>query len=385
MVNIKSLNSKADDLRAPMPDGDKCPHCRQLLTSKHREECLKKTAEELEKINNLIYKSKQELKRYSESRVKFEQELSNVSFSKARGESLLKEIAIKEDGILKDKKYISNLEARLARLDKDRESYTDNLAKSTAKLIKLTNKYDSSDSKAAKQEMKECQFAISSASKKAKRCSDAITKLNTEKGKVSERISFRKKDDKKLNECTSAIDGLLDEYKVRQMTVKGFGTGGIPTMIIYTVLDDLQIEANNRLNKLRPELELQFKIIKDRKDGNQEDILEIFYKIHGQDREYRQLSGGQKLIIALSLKLALASVIQKRLGIEIKFLELDEVDQSLDKAGVDAFVDIIKELQNEYKIFIITHNDYLKDKFENAILVENDGKNGSTAKLVTSW
>ena len=70
---------------------------------------------------------------------------------------------------------------------------------------------------------------------------------------------------------------------------------------------------------------------------------------------------------------------------EIKFLLLDEIDQSLDKAGVDAFADIVKFFQKEYAILVITHNDRLKDKFSHAILVEQDINMISRAKVVSSW
>jgi DNA repair exonuclease SbcCD ATPase subunit len=159
--------------------------------------------------------------------------------------------------------------------------------------------------------------------------------------------------------------------------VRAFSTSGIPTLIIHTILDDLQIEANNILQELRPSLSLQFFIEKDDKDA-----LGIMYKDNNQEREYALLSGGQKMYISFALRLGLSLVIQKRLGVEIKFLELDEVDQPLDLSGQDAFVDAIKKYQNKFKIFVITHNERLKNKFNNAIVVEGDGTNGSSAKVV---
>lgn len=76
---------------------------------------------------------------------------------------------------------------------------------------------------------------------------------------------------------------------------------------------------------------------------------------------------------------------QKIIGVDIKFLLLDEIDQSLDKASVDAFADIVKFFQKDFMILIITHNDRLKDKFAHAILVEQDINMVSKASVVTSW
>lgn len=78
-------------------------------------------------------------------------------------------------------------------------------------------------------------------------------------------------------------------------------------------------------------------------------------------------------------------VIQKRIGADIKLLELDEVDQPLDDSGKDAFIEIIKKFQDKFKIFVITHNDRLKDKFSHTILVDNDGNDCSVGELVSGW
>jgi len=92
-----------------------------------------------------------------------------------------------------------------------------------------------------------------------------------------------------------------------------------------------------------------------------------------------------RLAVAFSLKLGLSFVLQNRIGTDIKFLLLDEIDQSLDKASVDAFADIVKFFQKDFTILVITHNDRLKDKFSHAILVEQDMNMVSRAKVVSSW
>jgi hypothetical protein len=41
-------------------------------------------------------------------------------------------------------------------------------------------------------------------------------------------------------------------------------------------------------------------------------------------------------------------LLQKLSGVDVKFLLLDEIDQSLDKASVDAFADIVKFFQKAF-------------------------------------
>ena len=84
----------------------------------------------------------------------------------------------------------------------------------------------------------------------------------------------------------------------------------------------------------------------------------------------------------LSLRLALSLVIQKSFGIDIKFLMLDEIDRSLDKESLALLFDMIKLMEKNFKILLITHNDSLKDRFTHAILVEQDQNLNSTVKTI---
>jgi DNA repair exonuclease SbcCD ATPase subunit len=65
---------------------------------------------------------------------------------------------------------------------------------------------------------------------------------------------------------------------------------------------------------------------------------------------------------------------------------LDEVDQSLDDACKDTYADVVKKLQDNFKVLVVTHDNRLKEKFSHAIVVEGDltGGSGAQASLV-SW
>ena len=108
------------------------------------------------------------------------------------------------------------------------------------------------------------------------------------------------------------------------------------------------------------------------------------YRINGIEHEYEQISGAQKVSVTLCLKLALSLIIQHRIGVDIKFLILDEVDSQFDDVSLDAFIDVIKKWQDKFTIFVVTHNPVLKRRFKHVIVVEGTG-NGSTAKLVDDY
>ena len=90
-----------------------------------------------------------------------------------------------------------------------------------------------------------------------------------------------------------------------------------------------------------------------------------------------------KLCVLFSLKLGLSFLLKKIIGANINFLLIDEIDSALDKAGVDAFADIIKFFQKDFTILVITHNDRLKDRFSNIISVEQDRNMISKAQVIT--
>ena len=70
-------------------------------------------------------------------------------------------------------------------------------------------------------------------------------------------------------------------------------------------------------------------------------------------------------------------------GTKMGFLLLDEVNSPLDRYGVETlFVSVIKSLEERYKIMVITHDESLKEKFDN--ILEVSKVNGeSTTKFYT--
>lgn len=87
-------------------------------------------------------------------------------------------------------------------------------------------------------------------------------------------------------------------------------------------------------------------------------------------KRYQTASGGQAKRIDLMIGLALQRLVE--IGwqdVNVKFI--DEFDASLDKAGVDGFISLLREeAKSKGAIFIISHNDYLAEQIDNVIQVE---------------
>lgn len=183
---------------------------------------------------------------------------------------------------------------------------------------------------------------------------------------------------KQNKEISSKLNLLLEELKIYPLIVEAFSTTGIPSFIINNLLNEVQEKANLFCTKIKPGLQIQFILNKENSSGEEVDTLDIKYFYNGQEREYSQLSGAMKFNATFSIKLALSIIIQEVLETEIKFFLFDEIDSSLDKFSSNEFVNVVKELQKDYKILLITHGDSLKDKFNNKIIVEQNQSGFST-------
>ena len=382
---IMSLQSKIRELSAPLPVGENCSHCRQTLTEDHRKSCMAKMAEEIEKLQLEFGKYQPKLATLASKKSLLEKELKEIRDTDQWLKSSELKISSKEKEIKQQQALISKLQEMSKHLQLEGQSQQTLLQELMTKELEVNNQLAQLNVQHLENEIQMLKKSLTQQESQLETISKALGSANALLGVYSERIKTRTLDIQTHADLTLKITSLDSEIKTQQKVVQSFSASGIPTMIIYTMLDDLQIEANKFLAEIRPGIELQFSILKDKDDGTQEDTLELFYRINGCNINYELISGGQKYMVALALRLGLSVLIQQRLGVNIKFLELDEVDQRLDKAAIDALAILIKKLQEKFKIFMITHNDRLKDKFNHAILVDYHEQEGSTAKVVTSW
>lgn len=380
-VSIQNNLTKFNELKIPVPNENICKHCRQELTEEHKKICSQKISQELNECQKLIKLSKKELIKYNEDLIKYQQELNSLKLSKQQLEIINTKITTKNKEI-QDKRslhdeYVSLLEKFTIELnDKDEQlnKILEELKTSSVEEAKLLNK-----------EIIKEKLNIDNINSKLSLVNKEIAHINNTLAVVKHSIENKKEDLSKKDALSKLLGELDAKFAIYPLVLQAFSTTGIPNLIIQNILDDLQAEANDLLSQLKPGLQMSFLIEKTKDDGTQDDTLEIIYTVNGKNRVYGQLSGAMQLAVTFSLKLGLSFLLQKMIGAEMHFLLLDEIDQSLDKASVDAFSDIVKYFQKDFTILIITHNDRLKDKFSHAVLVEQNSNMVSTAEVVSNW
>lgn len=376
---ISSLNDELVELRIPLPNEAYCKHCRQPLTAEHRRECEKSTNESIGTKEKKIADLKKETEATLIANKSISQKIIELENTKKLLESNTNDLVRKEKDIVDKKelyleydgvykKYKSELDeilVELAAVDLEIE------ASSVKELVELQ--------KQSSLEQDKLNVLKRDAEVKNRDLNNFINEKT-----VNEHLILQKtKDIQTKKDLSIEILKSEEECFISSLLTEAFGPIGIPNLIIQNILDDFQIEANNILERIQPGLQLVFSIEKTKGDGQLGDDLDIDYFLNGKSLSYPLLSGAQKLSVMFALKLGQAYLHKKILGSTIQFLLLDELDQGLDKAGIDTFAEVVKSFQNDFTILVITHNDRLKDKFTQAILVEQDLNMASRARIIT--
>ena len=165
--------------------------------------------------------------------------------------------------------------------------------------------------------------------------------------------------------------------EIHAQLTKAFGKSGVPAVIMENVTEDLRNYANDILRRISDKpMSVEFITQRRTESGSWSETFEIMVTIDDETNEFEDLSGGEQVRAAIAIRLALSNVLMRRMGSSVKFLLLDEVDQALDKRGVQALADALHILSKEFKILVITHNDTMKERFNHVITVQK-GPTGS--------
>jgi len=201
-------------------------------------------------------------------------------------------------------------------------------------------------------------------------------------------FSQRLADLKKQEETYKAKQKQLQEIQQKAFLYKQLGEmfskKGLQTMIIETILPEIEQEANLLLEKMTGgRLSISFITQKQTKTKEEErETLEIKVADYFGQRDYSLYSGGEAFRIDLAIRVALSKVLSQKAGTSLQFLVIDEGFGNLDNAGKDEVVQAIMTLKGEFqKILVVTHIEELKNLFDTRIEVEKD-QGGSHFEII---
>lgn len=199
-----------------------------------------------------------------------------------------------------------------------------------------------------------------------------ITKIGGEKQKLA--TIQRRKESKTsyLSEKSELNLSISRHEKLKD----AFGKNGIPALLIEQALPQIEVHANQLLDRLtNGAMSIRFETqseYKDKKRTDKKETLEILINdLNGNTRAYEMFSGGEAFRINFAIRMALSQVLARRSGAKLQTLVIDEGFGSQDAEGRQRLIEAINQVRGDFaKILVITHLDELKDAFSTRIEVE---------------
>jgi len=177
---------------------------------------------------------------------------------------------------------------------------------------------------------------------------------------------------KKLIEKRAEMDDM-------RLLMNAFGKNGIPAKLTERYLSEIESVANTILGRVNSSMQIKIESSKKLKTGKTKEEINIIISTSDGDRPYSTFSGGEKMMINFSVRMAISEILSHRNNNKIGCVFLDEVFGALDESNTAEMVSVINELKTKFnQIFIITHKG-VADIFPQSIVVSKN-QEGSFVK-----
>jgi len=370
---IKDYDTEIDKLRAKYDKfnemGDKCPLCYSVINDEQKKKVeseivtegkskkdqrnklndeyekakvtLKKLKDEINKVNTGFGKSRE----MENDKEKYDRQLLSIQVAKSRVEFVDNKISDTKSHFMKQKLELNfELKRKNADLEKSvelMESYkgqlkdVDKIETELHGMQEIRNTYDVEEKK-----------------------------LTEELHRMEYQLEERKRKEKELVTHKRKMEKVNQEYFTYTELAQAFGKNGIPLYIVENALAELQSEVMNQLSALTDgAISIEFQTQKELKSGKTSDSMDIIVSDKSGSRDFNLYSGGEKMRIALAIRLGLSKLLSRRAGKKFEVLIIDEVSD-LDTHGMNKFVELIGHVAKEYKqVFVVSHINELKDSF----------------------
>lgn len=202
-------------------------------------------------------------------------------------------------------------------------------------------------------------------------------KLEEEKADL---IKQKQRLEKKIEEIKEVIAGLEgeiqnmeEEEKRLDFWVEGFGNQGIKSLLLDEILPQINTRVAYYASALMDdEIQIEFDTEKLLKSGETRNKFDIKILQGKEVFSYKNYSGGEKQRIDVAIILALQSVIYERAVSSCNLVVFDEVFERLDSVGIERVVFLLAEEAKDKAIFVISHQNELRDYFNDVIMIKNE-------------
>lgn len=177
-----------------------------------------------------------------------------------------------------------------------------------------------------------------------------------------------------LSQVESLLEVATKAVEKAKAGVDVFGRAGARAHILDSVTPFLNEKTAEYLGTLTDgNITASWSTISTTASGEIREKFSITVSKNNGSKVYKGLSGGEKRKVRLATAMALQDLVASRATKPIEFQFLDEIDDSIDAAGLERLMTILQQKGREKgSVFVISHND-LNSYIANAIKVKNVG------------
>jgi len=177
-----------------------------------------------------------------------------------------------------------------------------------------------------------------------------------------------------------SLDEHIQDY---QAIAQAASKDGIQALLIEDAIPEIEQEANALLSKLtNNQAHISIESLRDLKNGNSKETLDINISDAAGIRPYELFSGGEAFRIDFALRIAISKLLARRAGTALQTLIIDEGFGSQDEEGLSLMMDAMYKIQDDFaKVIIVSHLPSMKDQFPVHFIVEKNAQ-GSFVSVI---
>ena len=272
---------------------------------------------------------------------------------------------------------LAPLEREIAGLETQIKAHQDEVARQQSE-------YESAAASLAQAESKAPD--VEAAERELLAAQELENRLRMEVGAAQQKVQVLDGLKARRKELEALREGHAREVGRYKQLERACGKDGVPALLIEQALPEIEVRANNVLDRLSGgSMSVRFitqAAYKDRRRDDLKETLDIQISDGAGTRDYEMFSGGEAFRVNFAVRLALSEVLAQRAGARLQTLVIDEGFGSQDAQGRQRLVEAINLVRQDFaKILVITHIDELKDAFPTRIEVEKTSQ-GSTVRVI---
>jgi exonuclease SbcC len=314
---------------------------------------------------------------------KIDAELIEIGYDTTAHDSV-RENEGKLRSVEEDLRALEKARATLAPLEREIAETEEQIGKQRGEISRLQNDHDQAAASfaAAQAELPD----LDAAERDFLTLQEEENSLRLEVGAAQQKVSVLEDLKVRRLQLDTQREELARKVAQYRALERAFGKDGVPAMLIEQALPQIELTANEVLQRLSGgNMSIRFstqQAYKDKKRTDLRETLDIQISDGAGIRDYEMFSGGEAFRINFAIRLALSEVLAQRAGASLQTLVIDEGFGSQDDIGRQRLVEAINLVKDDFaKILVITHIDSLKDAFDTRIEVTKTPQ-GSVIQVV---